>query len=125
MYLNYGDVDFFEHGRLVDDQSSDTEIKILACEPYSDTEDLYQFGNCVVDFTDTWIDRDAVMTFIGMTEEDFDPVRFALGCMDYYSWDNFGADHYFAYNWLRMKKESICEILKHQQISSENLNITW
>ena len=94
MYHNYGDRNFFEHGILVDTDHSDTEFQMLRCLPYPDEEDKYMFSRLDVDITDSWIDRKAVLSFLGMTEETFDPVQFAIGCTDYYSWDNFGASDY-------------------------------
>lgn len=69
MYVNYGDKDFFEHGRLIDAEHEDNVYDILCCNPYTDEPDLFQFGHCRVDVTDAWIDRKAVMAFIGMPEE--------------------------------------------------------
>lgn len=122
MYINYGDKNFFEYGVLVDSEHSDTEINIIRCLPY-DEENRYQFNECTVDITDSWIDKKAVMNFIGMTEENFDPIQFAIGCTDYYSWDNFGYPYH--YNWQYMTKEDICEILKYKPIANDNLNVEW
>lgn len=90
MYINYGDKNFFEYGRLVDTEHEENICDLLCCNPYTDEPDLFQFGYCRVDATDTWIDRKAVMDFIGMAEEDYDLTQFAFGCVDYYLWDNFG-----------------------------------
>ena len=54
MYVNYGDKDFFEHGRLVDAEHEDNIYDILCCNPYPDEPGLFQFGHCKVDITDTW-----------------------------------------------------------------------
>lgn len=128
MYRNYGDRDFFEHGVLVDTEHSDTCFPILLCRPYPDAEDLYQFGEVEVDLNDFkddgWGDRKAIMDFLGMTEETYDPVQFAIGCTEYHSWDNFGAISY-AYDWQHMDKKSICEILKCREIASDHLDIVW
>lgn len=124
MYLNYGDVNFFEHGILVDTEHSDTEFPILYCMPYPDEEDLYQFGDCQVDITDSWIDKQAILNYIGMKETEFDPVLFAIGCIEYYGAVNFGADSY-CYDWLHMQRKDIEEILKYRMIASDNLEITW
>lgn len=122
MYINYGDVDFFEYGVLVDSEHSDTEIKILYCRPYDDAEDLYLFADCTVDvFADAWIDMGAVMEYLGMTEETFDVVQYAIGCVDYYGVENF-SDGYQGYNFTRKEIE---ELLKHYMIASDNLNISW
>lgn len=124
MYINYGDRDFFENGILVDTEHSDTEINIIRCLPYEDYTGLYQFGVMTVDINDDWIDRNAVMSFIGATETTFNAIEFAIGCTDYYSWNNFGADSY-AYDYTHMDKEEICKILKRYMIASNNLDIVW
>lgn len=124
MYINYGDKNFFEYGRLVDTEHEENICDLLCCNPYTDEPDLFQFGHCRVDATDTWIDRKAVMDFIGMTEEDYDLAQFALGCVDYYSWDNFGAaDYGGSYDWQHMDRASICDILKGYLIAYDNLEI--
>lgn len=124
MYTNYGDKDFFENGCLVDTEHSDITFPMLLCRPYPDGEDLYQFAEVEIDITDSWIDKHAVMDYIGMDEDYFDPVKYAIGCTDYYSWDNFGAINY-AYDWQRMSKADICEILKYRLIANDNLKIEW
>lgn len=125
MYKNYGDYNFFERGVLVDTEHSNTCFPMLLCRPYDDVENLFQFGDVEVDIEDTWIDRNAVMDFIGMNEDTFDPVQFAIGCTDYYSWDNFGAGNSYSYDWRRLDRKSICDILKHYLIATDNLYIEW
>ena len=124
MYENFGDRDFFEHGILVDREHSDTVFPMLLCRPYDDAEDLYLFGECEVDITDSWIDRKRVMEFVGMTEETYDPASFAVACTEYYSWENFGAMNY-AYDWMRMDRAAIREILKHRLTALDNLDLVW
>jgi hypothetical protein len=121
MYINYGDVNFFEYGCLVDAEHSDTEIKVLYCRPYDDVEDLFLFADCEVDITDSWIDRKQVMDYLGMTEENFDAIQFAIGCIDYYGVENFSSP----YGGYRFSREDIEEQLKHYLIASDNLDITW
>ena len=124
MFINYGDRNFFEYGILVDSEHSDTEFQILYCRPYDDEEDKYLFAECTVDITDSWIDKKAVMSFAGMKEENFDPIRFAIDCIEYYGVENFGANSY-VYDYRNMNEESIKEILKHRLIANDNLDITW
>ena len=121
MYINYGDVNFFELGTLVDAEHSDTEIKILYCRPYDDAEDLFLFADCTVDITDSWFDRKSVMDFLGMTEETFDNIQFAIGCIEYYGVLDF-SDSYSGYEFTRKEIE---EKLKYYMIASDNLEITW
>lgn len=104
MYINYGDVDFFEYGVLVDAEHEENEIDILYCMPYSDKENLFQFADCKVDITDTWINKEAVMNFIGMNKDDFDSIQFAIGCINYYGVECFSSS-YEGYNFTREEIE--------------------
>ena len=123
MYKNYGDVDFFQRGVLVEaDNNSPTTFHMLRCEPYTDQEDLFQFASVYVDISDTWIDKDRVLSNIGMTEADFDPLQFAIGCTDCYSWDNFGAlDYSGSYDWQKCTREQVEEQLKAYGIDLEEV----
>jgi len=130
MYRNYGDVNFFELGILVDtDHTYDPEggqniVQIIRCLPYDDEEDVFCFGELTVDIDDPWIDRRAVLSFIGMTEETFDPIQYAIGCTDYYSWDNFGAELYDA-DWQRVDREYIKGFLKYRSIDPDGIHVEW
>ena len=124
MYINYGDKNFFENGVLVDSEHQECEFNILWCRPYDEEDDLYQFSDLLVNINDNWIDRKAVMDFIGMRPENFNPVHYAIGCVDYYGPANFGAECY-AYDWTRMTKKEICDILKYRMIASDNLDVCW
>lgn len=84
-YENYGDVNPLEHGGIWVKRESKNEYEILKNNPETNT--LYDL---LVDITDSWIEKDSVMSFIGMTEENFNPLQFAIGCTDYYSPENFG-----------------------------------
>lgn len=121
MYINYGDMNFFEYGVLVDAEHSDTEIKILYCRPFEDVEDQYFFADCLIDISDTWIDKKSIMDYIGMTEENFDLVFFAIGCIEYYGAENFSSP----YDGYQFSELEIKERLKHYLIASDNLNINW
>ena len=121
MYVNYGDVDFFEYGLLIDTDHKGNEIDILYCRPYCDEENLFQFADCSVDITDNWIDKKRVMEYIGMNEDTFEPIWFAQGCIEYYGVENFSSP-YDGYNFTR---EEIEKKLKYYLICSDNLNITW
>lgn len=124
MYKNYGDKNFFEYGVLIDSEHSDKEINMIYCRPYDDEEDKYLFAECTIDISDKWIDRKAVMSYGGMTEETFDPILFAIDCVEFYGAENFGGLNY-AYDFRNMNMESIKEILRHKLIASDNLDITW
>lgn len=115
MYKNYGDKNFFESGRMVEPSDKKDVFSFLYCEPYQGEENVYLFGDGQVDISDDWIDRKAVMGFIGMTEETFTPVAYASGCLDYYGLENFGVEHY-AYDWRRMNRSEILDILQCKDI---------
>lgn len=131
-YKNYGDVNFLTYGGcLVDSDHSDTEFRIIYLRPYDDGDpdhdDLYQCAEITVDITDSWIDKKQVMSFIGMTENEFDPIEFAIGCIDYYGPENFGADGSWGYqkDWRYMTRDDIKEVLRHRVIATDNINIEW
>jgi len=126
MYKNYGDVDFFQWGVLVDDEHEENVYEMLLCRPYDDKEDLYQFGHVTVDITDKWIDKERVMLYIGMTNKTFDPIRYAIGCTDFYSWENFDIiDYSFEHDWTRCTRKEIENQLRKYIIATDNLEITW
>lgn len=121
MYINHGDKNFFEYGVLVDAEHSDTEINILYCRPFDDAEDQYFFADCIVDVTDTWINKKSVMDYIGMTEENYNNIQFAIGCIEYYGAENF-SDSSMGYQFTRKEIE---DQLKYYLIANDNLDITW
>jgi hypothetical protein len=126
MYINYGDVNFLEYGGCLIEERTDTEYNVIYLRPY-DEDDLYQCAELTVDITDKWIDKDAVMKFGGMTEENFNPIHFAIDCIDYYGPEEFGADGSWGYqkDWRYMAKDDVKEVLRHRLIATDNLNIEW
>lgn len=124
MYKNYGDVNFFEYGILVDGDHSDTEIQIICCQPYPNETDLYMFGECLVDITDQWIDKQAVMAYCDMTIDTYDVIQYAIACLEYYGMENFGAESY-VYNYAKMTRTEIENILKYRDIASDGLEMPW
>jgi len=125
MFKNYGDINFFEYGVLIDDEHNENEYRVLYCRPFCETDDngndLYYFADCTVNITDSWIDKNAVMNYAGMTPETFDPVLFAVNCISYYGAENF-ASPYDGYTFTRAE---ICEKLKYYLIANDRLNIEW
>lgn len=116
-WKNYGDVDFFEYGTLVF-QESETEFRILRCLPYSDHEDMFQFADLHVDISDTWIDREEVERYADCNRET-EPLRYAIACTDSYDWDNFGA-YSNPWDWHHMTRPEIMEILTGYGIDLES-----
>jgi len=85
-FINYGDVNPLDHGGIWVKEINEAVFEIVKNIP--ETKELYYLE---VDITDTWIEKEGVMSFIGMTEEEFNPVWYAIGCTDYYSPENFGS----------------------------------
>lgn len=99
MFMNYGDHNFFESGRLVsvwvnDDNTVDengSEYHVLYCQPFCDAE-MYAVADCFIDINDTWIDKTAVESFGGVRKEK-EPLYYALACIDYYGAENFNGGY--------------------------------
>lgn len=128
IYRNYGDVNFLTYGGcLVDSDHSDTEFRIIYLRPYDDEEGLYQCAEIIVDINDSWIDRSQVMKYGGVTEDDFDPVLFAIDCIEYYGPENFWADGcwMYQYDWRCMTREGVKEVLRNRVIATDNIEIEW
>ena len=91
MYKNYGDVDFLEHGRLVD-MDRDT-ASVLFCEPVCDSDGKYLFALCEVCLDDVWIDWRAISDFTGgwdfLEPDDIGPCK-AVDAIEYHGAENFG-----------------------------------
>lgn len=121
MFVNYGDFNFFEFGILVDMEHSETEFSILYCRPFDDEEDQYLFADCLVSIEDNWINRNDVMSYLGMDAEDFDAVQFAIGCVMFYGVENFSNP----YEGYVFTKEEVKEKLRSYQISKNNLKVVW
>ena len=110
MFKNYGDRNFLEYGVLVDDEHEEDEIRVLYCLPLEELnsytgEQQYLFAAVVVCIDDEWIDREDVMTFIGMTNESYDEIQFAIGCVEFYGIEEFSGGQTYVYNADEIKKE--------------------
>lgn len=124
MYKNYGDRNFFEHSVLVDSDHSDSVFDIIRCEPYCDEENKYCCAALTVDIEDDWINRKAIMDFLGMDEKHFDPIEFAIGCTDYYDWGNFGAyDFDPRFNYQQMDRDDCLKVLDGNLIDYTDLEV--
>lgn len=92
---NFGDVNPLKHGGIF--IKRDTEINPETCfyivkNVYDCDGEKHIIYDLYVDITDSWIEKQDVMEFIGMTENDFDSIQYAIGCTDYYSMENFGGN---------------------------------
>lgn len=86
MYINRGDVNFFDGGRLVEDEG-DGVYSIIMCDAFYDEEDSYLFAHVEIDINDSWIDIDAVERFGGVPEDE---ITLALDILSYYGPQEFG-----------------------------------
>lgn len=103
MFNNYGDINYFELGALVENDGRENEYHVLYCRPLCETDEngneLYYFADCFVDITDTWIDRTDVESFADCDAET-SPELYAVACIDYYGAENF-ASPYDGYRFTR------------------------
>lgn len=103
---NYGDVTPQEGGRYLhkneDDSYDVIEVKYL----YDD--DKFIIDRYMIDLDDiggSWIEKESVLSFIGMTGKDFHPLFFMLGAVDYYGTENFGGQDNIFYTEEEMLSE--------------------
>ena len=89
-WKNFGDVNPLDHGGIWVQKESETCYRIVKFYPEESEENPSQFQSLYVDISEKWIEKESVMDYIGMTEKDFDPIQYAIGCTEYYSCQNFG-----------------------------------
>ena len=92
-YASYGDVDFFERGRLVREDSILDGYFVLYCEPDCSREDIYLFGRCYVDVTDNWL-----LELIPRLQYESDE-EYAVRCIDELGAYEFGYDFPYPVSW--------------------------
>lgn len=85
---NYGDVNFFDYGVLVE-EISENEYSIVKCQCNCDEENSYLLQDDVVNITDSWIDKHEVCSYIGLRDYSIDytedeKIQLAIGVLDYY-----------------------------------------
>jgi hypothetical protein len=115
MYKNYGDVNFFDYGRMAEVQKDGT-IDVLVCNPVFDCKNpdrCYQFDRVNVDINDSWIDVDAVCNYADTSKDD--TIQFALACIEYYGVENFGGTAYYTEEQFNTKSE-ILDSLRYYNI---------
>ena len=114
MYKNYGDVNFFEYGRLVELQNDGT-VNMLVCNPVVGLRDprYYQFDDINVNINDSWINVNAVCSYADISKDDV--IRFALACVDYYGTEPFGGIPYYTEEQFKTKNE-VLDRLKYYDI---------
>ena len=115
MFENYGDVNFFEYGRMAELQNDGT-VDILVCNPVFDCTNpdrCYQFDQVNVDINDSWIFVNAVCNYANVNRNDI--IQFALACIDYYGTENFGGAAYYTEEQFKTKNE-VLDSLKYYDI---------
>ena len=103
-FKNYGDVNFFDHGVLVEvvehdnitEPADDRFIHVIYCRPFYD-EPEYLFADLYVDISDlknkySWIDINAVLDFTGLSPDD-DIILQAIAAIDFYGVENFSGPY--------------------------------
>ena len=88
MFENYGDVNFFDGGRLVEKTEDAVCFNVLVCDyvyDCTDTERCFKFDHCYIDISDSWIDAKEVESFCGKTDDD---ALFASDVISYYGTQN-------------------------------------
>jgi len=110
----YGDINPLDHGGIWVQKESESCYRIVKFYPEESEENSSQLMDLYVDITDSWIEKDSVMSYIGMTEEDFDPIQYAIGCTEYYSCANFGCYQPETFN---TRDEVITELAKYDIVA--------
>ena len=88
IYKAYGDVNPIEHGGQWIKKVFVNTYEIITIQPMEDCErPTILIGECQVDINDTWIDKEAVISYCGETEEE---EVFALNVVSYYGAVNCG-----------------------------------
>lgn len=108
-YTNYGDVNPLDYGGIWVKYLGNNEYDIIQNTPDEEKENNQSVYDLTVNITDSWIERKLIMSYIGMTEENFDPLEYAIGCINYYAPENFGS----SYN---MSTEELIDFLKARNI---------
>jgi hypothetical protein len=102
-FENYGDVNPLMHGGIWVKDIGNNEFEIIR-NNLEDNNNLIDV--MLVNISDDWIEKNKVMSYIGMTEDTFDPIQYAIGCTEYYSPNNFG------HTYDNMTEEQMIQFLK-------------
>lgn len=92
-WSNFGDANPVEHGGIFVKQDSDNSnaFYIIKNQPIDGEENKQYLFDLYVDTSDDWIEKESVMDYLGMTEEKFDIIQYAIGITEYYNYLNFGS----------------------------------
>lgn len=83
-WLNYGDVNPLDYyGIWISQENTGDYIVVKVINMYDACNGTgYLLEDCMVDITDSWIDLEAVYSFMGI--DGTDPIMVALGIVEYY-----------------------------------------
>jgi hypothetical protein len=89
-WVNHGDVNPIPHGGLFVQQESETDFRIIRLTMMEDGEHAGKFliEDLFVDVTDSWQEKESVMDYADIKEEN--NLQYALALISYYSAPNFG-----------------------------------
>jgi hypothetical protein len=106
----YGDVNPLIYGGTWVKKESDTNYRVVKFYPNEGEYNQEIFGeiqNLYVDISSNWIEKDEVMSYIDMSENNFNPELYAIACTDYYSVLNFGDE----YDLKKLNEEEVLKTL--------------
>ncbi len=84
-FENYGDINYMEHGGVFIKQLNDEDYYIVSIKFLDDTNN-YLLQNAIISINDTWIDKSAILSFMGMKEKEYNTNTrlYVLGVTEYY-----------------------------------------
>jgi hypothetical protein len=93
-WFNYGDANPLTWGGtwVMSDEEANGETFRGCYYIIKYTPENNEILDLYVDVNDSWLERESIMDYIGMTEETYDEIQYAIGCTDYYSYLNFGCN---------------------------------
>lgn len=90
-WVNYGDVNPLEHGGIWVRKDADIEgAYYIVKNVYRPVAELYEVYDLWVETGEEWQEKNLVMDYIGMTEDTFNEIHYAIALTDYYNFLNFG-----------------------------------
>lgn len=98
MYYNFGDKNYLSYGRFIEPAGKHV-FNVLTCD---EVNGKYKVCDCYIDTKDKMIDADDVYCYINLDE--YSPLDFAVGCIDYYGPEAFSN---FKNRWLMTKEEAV------------------
>jgi hypothetical protein len=88
-YMNYGDINYMDHGAKFIKQLKNDECYIVSINPnynYETEKTEYLIDYCILDTSDSWIDKKAVKEYADIKNDDKKDL--ACGVVDYYGFYN-------------------------------------